>query len=103
MRWLPSRFRLPKDIVIDPKLPKLVQMMMVAARDYGIVVMDRSGPAPAFCVEDMTQYVLKQLPAGIDDTREWTIEALKPYMDGATYGWEFMEDFFPWDKLQALA
>ncbi|GEM_PF-3244095 len=79
------RFRLPKNTAIDPKWSPLIQMMVAAARDYGIVVSDAAASV-TFFGEDPTPY-------GGDPYR--------PYY-GGLQAWDVMEQF-PFGKLQALA
>jgi len=82
-----QRFRFPKDIVIDPNWVPIVKMMVVAIRDYGLVVQDTTGGnSVGMYIENATQYGTKY-------------DANKYF--GGKQPWEFMQQF-PWNKLQAL-
>lgn len=87
-----TRFRFPKDIVIDPNWIPLVKMMVEAIRDYGCVVQDRAG-AVCFYAENTKQY-------GVPDSTA----AYRKKADGTSLqGWQFMNpNYFPFSKLQVL-
>jgi hypothetical protein len=78
-------FRFPADIYIDPSWSPLMQMIVVAIRDYGAVVRDKAG-CVTFYGEDPSQY-------GSGD----------PY--AAYYGgdplWDVMNQM-PWSRLQVV-
>ena len=81
-----TRFRFPANIYIDPSWPPIIQMMVVAVRDYGMVLRDIAGSV-AFFGEDPSVY------GGGDPYSQYF---------GGQQIWEVM-DKFPFDKLQALA
>ncbi len=56
-----SRFKLPASTYIDPSWPPIMKMMVIAARDYGIVVRDKAG-AVTFYGEDPKQYGTNPYP-----------------------------------------
>lgn len=88
-----TRFRFPKDIVIDPNWIPLVKMMVEAIRDYGCVVQDRAG---AVCF-----YAENTAPKGDPDS---TDEYRKKADGTLVAGWQFMNpNYFPFSKLQVLA
>ncbi len=81
-----QRFRLPPNVTINPTWPPLLKMMVVAARDYGLVVRDQGG-CVAFSAEDTTQY-------GYNGRISQFYSGLTPGQIAAK---------FPWSQLKALA
>lgn len=58
-----TRLRLPANVVIDPNWSPLVKAMAVAARDYGVVIVDNNGGGGmAFMIEDRTRLVPNMIP-----------------------------------------
>ena len=51
-----QRFRFPQSIVIDPSWSEFIKMLVVAVRDYGLIIADRGG-ATAFTCEDPVLYI----------------------------------------------
>lgn len=88
------RFRFPSSITIDPNWTPITKMLVTAIRDYGMVVMDKTGAGVSFYCEDPTQY-------GKDAS------ILTQYYGGKS-GYKIFGDKnnlspeFPWDKLQTL-
>lgn len=82
-----TRFRFPANITIDPNWSPIVKMMVIAIRDYGMIVRDQASSV-VFTAEDPTQYGKGE-------------DAYAPYFGGLQL-WDVMKQF-PWDKLQALA
>lgn len=78
-------FQLPADVVIRDTWPPLMKAMVIAARDYGIIVVDRSG-STCFYLEDTTRFS--------------TINPFKPYMNNLDTG-TFMK-LFPASQLKAV-
>lgn len=81
-----QRFRFLDSITIDPNWSPLIQMIVEAVRDYGLVVRDK-GVGISFYGEDPAVYGLSE-------------SAYYPYMNGLPL-WEVMPQF-PWDKLVAI-
>jgi len=77
-------FRFPPDVVINPNWSPLIKMMVVAIRDYGVVVRDKAG-CVTFYGEDPTQY---------GSTNPYT-----QYYGGKPL-WDVMNQM-PWTQLQA--
>jgi hypothetical protein len=86
-------FRLPPDYVIDESKPPLWQMIVRAARDYGIVVADGTGGSMSFAVED-------DRTSGTPYAR-WPAQTLP----GDPYYWgpENVLNTFPWESLVQLS
>ncbi len=82
-----QRFRFASDVYIDPNWPPIMKMMVIAIRDYGMVVRDKSDSV-GFSAEDPAQYGMGE-------------NAYTPYYGGKQL-WDVMA-LFPWSKLQALA
>ena len=78
-------FRLPANVYIDPNWAPLIKMMVVAARDYGIVIRDRAGSV-TFFAEDKSATI--------------SGDAYAPYYGGKQL-WDVMKQF-PYAKLQAI-
>lgn len=88
-----QRFRFPANISINASWTPLTKMLVIAVRDYGMVLRDTGG-AISFYVEDPTPYGQNE-------------HVLDPYMAGKNL-WDIMgtkdaEKEFPFSKLQALA
>jgi len=81
-----TRFRFPSNIYIDPNWAPIIKMMVVAVRDYGMVLRDRSG-AVTFYAEDTTPTY-------------GTTNPYTPYYTGGAV-WSTIGQF-PWDKLIAV-
>lgn len=79
-------FKFPQDIVLDPKWVPIITMMVVAGRDYGMIVRDKSG-CVNFYAEDVRQYGFKT-----DPYLEFFDS--KPIAD--------VMKQFPWSKLKAV-
>ncbi len=84
-----TRFRLKPDVKIDPNWPPLTKMIAEAARDYGIVIRDKTLCVLVFSGEDYTQYGVNPYPhylggLNTDDAMENAIK------------------LFPFDQLVAL-
>lgn len=89
-----TRFRFPKDIVIDPNWVPLTKMIVEAIRDYGCVVQDHAASV-CFYAENTGPTL------GIaDSTAEYRKKA-----DGSLMpGWSLMDPKnFPFKKMQVLA
>lgn len=88
------RFRFPSNIVINSAWTPITKMLVTAIRDYGMVVMDKTGSGLSFYVEDPTQYGKGS-------------EVLVPYYGGKA-GYKIFGDAnnqspeFPWGKLEAI-
>jgi hypothetical protein len=88
-----TRFRFPLSVWINPAWTPLTKMLVVAARDYGIILRDTTGgSATVFYVEDTTQY-------GITSTDAF----LAPYLAGKhiwdVVGTKIADGEFPWSQL----
>ncbi len=81
-----QRFRFPANIYIDPNWSPIIKMMVVAIRDYGVIVNNKSSNV-IFAAEDPRQY-------GTGN----------PYTQfyGGLELWDVMAQF-PWSQMQALA
>jgi hypothetical protein len=90
-------FRLPSDFAIDATKPKLWQMIVTAARHYGIVVVDGTGGSLTFSAETPTvigtPYPELMAPAFPDPEAP-----INPYYGPATVLFNF-----PWDDLVQIA
>lgn len=89
------RFRFPSDIVIQSTWAPIVKMLVTAIRDYGMVLMDKTGAGTTFYVEDPRQY-------GLDSS------VLTPHLGGkAVYqllgNKDNLSPQFPWKSLVAIA
>ena len=71
----------------------MVKMLVVAGRDYGFVVKDKTGAGVGFGMEGLAQY-------GITDG----MAEIKKYMGGKEI-WDVLGENkeFPWAQLQAIA
>jgi hypothetical protein len=90
-------FRLPAGYPVDTTKPKLWQMVVTAARDYGIVVVDGTGGSLTFSAEGAnavgTPYSRLQTPALPNPTGP----------DNPYHGNSNVLNDFPWDDLVQIA
>lgn len=85
------RLRLPPNYVVDTTLPAMIQLMIIAARDYGFVVWDASGSvAVRFERQKSGDPVLANVWQQSGMPFEWN----SPYQ---------MANLFPWQDLVVLA
>lgn len=100
-----QRFRFPQNITINPNWAPIVKMLVIAIRDYGLVVRDKAGTI-AFVCEDARHLA----PANTVDKAGWAWQQYKPFFQNPTgtkpehsEAWYLMLYQFPWDKLEAVA
>ncbi len=82
-----TRFRLPANVYIDPNWAPIIKMMVVAVRDYGMVLRDKSGSVN-FYAEDTTP-------------THGTTNPYTPYLTNGAV-WSTIGQF-PWSQLIAVA
>ncbi len=79
------RFRFPANIYIDPNWTPIMRMMVIAVRDYGMILRDKAGAATFYA-------------------QDWSTYSQNPYTPyyGGRASWNIMPQF-PWSKLRAVA
>lgn len=89
-----THFRFPANITINPAWTPLTKMLVTQGRDYGFIVVDKTGYSNVFAFEGTDQY---GVPNG---------DLLKPYLNGKqlwdVLGTQAQDGEFPWSKLQVV-
>lgn len=100
-----TTFRFPANIPIDINWTPITKILVNAIRDYGMIVVDKTGNAATWFIEDPTQYgyTTYSKPTWAD----WSIpDILIPYLGGKMeykiFGDVNNTGEFPWGQLQAL-
>lgn len=92
-----TRFRFPANIIINPVWCPLIKMLVIASRDYGITIVDKS-TCLTFCIEDGKQYA----PLGVVNKAAWAYGEIKRLYMNDNHTYQIISQF-PWSKLQVLA
>lgn len=103
-----ARFRFKKNIVIDPAWAPITKLLVEEIRDHGLLVMDKTGSAFTFFIEDPTQYGFTSDKAIKEPWMDWAQPAfLVPYLGGKMpykiFGDANNTGEFPLDQLEAVA
>ena len=89
-------FRLPADYRVDPHKPKLWRMMVTAARDYGIIVVDQTGGTMTFSAESANAVGTPYSPLSRPSLPGGGVDSLYA-------GPNNVLNTFPWDDLVQVA
>lgn len=98
-----TRLRLPPGFPVDPDAPKLIQMMVRAARDYGFVIWDGGSGVGIRFEQQQTGSPQGACPSPVTCSNAW-LQPGGPFYAGGRFVYPVdMAKRFPWGALNVLA